>query len=130
MENADSTSGPLLDPEQIKMLLESGADESIELFREILGLFEEESNRKFEEMRAAVASGDFEAFGRSAHAMAGSSANIGGRAVWLKAKDMENLCKAGNGDEAFSMLQILDDLYRETIVQMHAYVDAIQPGGA
>jgi HPt (histidine-containing phosphotransfer) domain-containing protein len=125
MDNADSTSGPLLDPEQIKMLLESGADESVELFKEILGLFEEESEKKFDEMRLAASSGDFEAFGRSAHAMAGSSANIGGRAVWLKAKDMENLCKAGNGDEAFSMLQVLEDLYRETIVQMHAFVDAV-----
>jgi HPt (histidine-containing phosphotransfer) domain-containing protein len=130
MDNPDSTTGPLLDPEQIKMLLESGADESIELFNEILGLFEEESDTKLREMRTARETGDIDAFGRSAHALAGSSANIGGRAVWLKAKDMENLCKAGNGQQALSMVPDLEELYRETLVQMHLYVDRIQSGDA
>ena len=126
MDNAESTSGPLLDPEQIKMLLESGADESIELFTEILGLFEEESRAKFQEMREAKESGNYESFSRSVHALSGSSANIGGRAVWLKAKDMENMCKAGNGEQAVALLNDLEELYNETIIQMRFYVDQLK----
>ena len=130
MDNPESTSGPLLDPEQMKMLLESGADESIELFNEILALFEDESRAKFREMREATESGNYDAFSRSVHALAGSSANIGGRAVWLKAKDMENMCKAGNGEHAVALLNDLEELYTETIIQMRFYLDQLKSGGS
>jgi HPt (histidine-containing phosphotransfer) domain-containing protein len=123
MESADSSPYPLLDPEQIKMLLESGADESIELFVEILGMFEEESQAKFLEMQSAVDAGNHEALGRAVHALAGSSANIGGRVTWLKAREIENLCKAGEGTKAIALLGDLRETYDATVVQMKAYVE-------
>ena len=122
MDNPDNAPRSLLDPEQIKMLLESGADESIDLFNEILGLFEEESEHKFDEMRSASLTGDYEAFSRAAHALSGSSANIGGREVWLKAREMENLCKSGKGEQAVSLLADLEEMHRETLIQMRQFV--------
>lgn len=130
MDTSDQSSGALLDPEQIKMLLESGADDSTDLFSEILTLFEEESRSKLDEMKETRQSGDFEAFSRAAHALAGSSANIGGRAVWLMARDMENLCKGGEPQKATAMLPELEELHQETLVQMRHYVAQIRSGEA
>lgn len=130
MDTPDQSHGALLDPEQINMLLESGADDSLALFIEILGLFEQESQAKFDELRATRESGDHVAFSRAAHALAGSSANIGGRAVWLLARDMENLCKRGEPEKAVARLPELERLYQETLVQMKEYVRRIESGEA
>jgi HPt (histidine-containing phosphotransfer) domain-containing protein len=111
----------LLDQEQLQMLIEAGASESLELFREILDLFEEESIRKLEELAACEVSGDFEGMGRSAHALAGSSANIGGREVWQQAKAIEDLCKSGNGRDAVRLLPELTTTYHLTIEALRAY---------
>ena len=87
-EESRNPSNSLLDPEQIQMLVESGAQESIEMFLEILSLFEEESEQKFVDLKRARETSDYEAFGRAAHALAGSSANIGRRVVWLPPQEM------------------------------------------
>ena len=123
MDTPDKSPEALLDPEQIRMLLESGADDSLDLFNEILVLFEEESRSKLEEMKATRDAGDFEAFSRAAHALAGSSANIGGKVVWLMARDMENLCRGGQPEKAIAMLPELEELHKETLIQMRHFVD-------
>lgn len=129
-DNSENTPSPLLDFEQIDMLIEAGAEESVEMFLEILNLFEEESLQKLQDLKAAKASGDFEAFSRAVHALAGSSANIGGRQVWLNAKDMENLCKTGQGEQAVAALDQLEELYLETMVQLREFARRLQSGQA
>jgi HPt (histidine-containing phosphotransfer) domain-containing protein len=121
MENANQTY-PLLDLSQIDMLLESGAQESVDLFNEILSLFEEESKIKLDALRSAVVEANQEAFANAAHALAGSSANIGGRNVWLRAKDMENLCREGVPEKAYPMLADLEAEFAETLQQLRLYV--------
>ena len=107
------------------MLIEAGAGESIELFKEILGLFEEESKIKLAAIRETADSADFDALSRAAHALAGSSANIGGREVWLKAREIENLCKAGNGDQAVARVSDLEDTYQKTMIQLRHFVSQV-----
>ena len=126
MENPGNSSRSLLDPEQVKMLIEATTGDSPELFIEILELFESESAVKFKELHAARGAGDYEAFSRAVHAISGSSANIGGRTVWLKARDMENLCKSGHGAEAVRQLEELEALHKETLLQLRQFVN--QPG--
>ena len=121
MDNSDQ-SYTLLDLSQVNMLLESGGEESIELINEILVLFEEESRVKFSDLKTAKAKSDVEAFGFASHAVAGSSANIGGVVVWQKAKDMENNCKTGDPQVAFSMLDELEIDFDATLAQLKAYV--------
>jgi HPt (histidine-containing phosphotransfer) domain-containing protein len=118
-ENSNLSS--LLDKEQLQMLIESGSPESIELFREILGLFEEESLRKLDDLTASVNSGNFEDLSRSAHALAGSSANIGGREVWQQAKKIEDLCKSGDGQSACELVPELKATYQLTITALKDY---------
>ncbi|MEX0331635.1 MAG: Hpt domain-containing protein [Puniceicoccaceae bacterium] len=130
METPEQPPEDLLDPEQIQMLLETGADDSMDLFNEILALFEEESSAKFDEMKATREKGDYEGFSRAAHALAGSSANIGGRAVWLMARDMENLCKGGQPEKAIVMLPELERLYNRTLLEMKDFAKQAQSGEA
>ncbi|MEX0325223.1 MAG: Hpt domain-containing protein [Puniceicoccaceae bacterium] len=128
MDTPENSPGDLLDTEQMQMLLEAGGDDSLDLFNEILSLFEEESRAKFDELKAARESGDYEGFRRAAHALAGSSANIGGRTVWLMARDMENLCNAGEPEKAIVMLPELERLHNRTLVEMKAYAKRVQSG--
>ncbi len=120
MENPDS-SYSLLDPSQIDMLLDDGDDESVEMFIEILGLYEQECLKKFAELKAAKAAGDAEIFGNAAHTLAGSSANIGGAVVWKKAKAMENHCKSGDPGDAYAMLDEIEADFAQTLIQLKAY---------
>lgn len=126
MELPDSNAFPLIDPEQISMLVEAGAGESLDLFNEILGLFQEESLVKLQQIHASATAQDYENMGRAAHALAGSSANVGGREVWLRAKDIENLCKAGRGPEAAQLVPALAGLFDETIGQLRGFASLIQ----
>lgn len=129
-ENSKKIQSHLLDPVQIQMLLEAGADESLDLFTELIGMYEEESQEKLDEIKKSYREGSFDSLGRAAHALAGSSANIGGREVWLKAKEVENLCKAGNGDEAGLLVEQLQVTYDETIIQMHHFISQLEnPSG-
>lgn len=112
----------LLDLSQVNMLLDSGGEESIELINEILVLFEEESRAKFSDLKTAKEKADAEAFGYAAHAISGSSANIGGVVVWQKAKSMENDCKTGDPQVAFSMLDELEADFNRTLGELKAYV--------
>lgn len=128
MEMPETNAYPLIDPEQISMLVEAGADESFDLFNEILALFEEESYLKLAQLQQSVRDGNYDELGRAAHALAGSSANVGGREVWLRARDIENLCKAGRGDEAARHVPDLVSLFDETIGQLKGFASAIQNG--
>ncbi len=124
-ENSKNKQSHLLDPEQIQMLLEAGADDSLELFTELIGLFEQESQERLKEIQASHSGGDFESLGRAAHALAGSSANIGGREVWLKAKEVENLCKNGKGNETGFLVAELQSTYTETMIQLRYFINQL-----
>lgn len=121
MENSDHPY-TLLDLSQLNMLLESGGEESLELIIEILELFEDESRKKLVDLHSAKANADAEAFAYAAHALAGSSANIGGAVVWKKAKEMENNCKTGDPAVAYAMLDQLEQDFTGTLTQLKAYV--------
>jgi HPt (histidine-containing phosphotransfer) domain-containing protein len=125
MEEFNNKQNHLLDSEQIKMLLEAGADDSLDLFNELIGLYEEESQDKLEEIRRFNSAGEYDALGRAAHALAGSSANIGGREIWVKAKEVENLCKSGRGSETADLVMELESIYLETMSQLKQFVSRL-----
>ena len=105
------TDSTLLDTEQIQMLIEAGASESMELVNELLDLYEGESLEKVGELKSHAENGDYEALSRSAHALSGSSANVGGRLVWQLTKQMENLC--------------LVTVHQKTIAGLRGYVNGL-----
>jgi HPt (histidine-containing phosphotransfer) domain-containing protein len=122
----DSSLSPgILDPEQLQMLIEAGGDESSSLLNEIFGLFESESVEKLKELRGYKAAGDYELLGKAAHALSGSSANIGGRELAREAREIENLCKAGQGEEAAARVEKLESTYQETIRALNQFMQRI-----
>ena len=121
MENSES-SFSLLDPSQIDMLLEDGNQDSLDMFSEILELFEQECAVKFDELKRAKSEKDVSLFGNASHTLAGSSANIGGYVVWQKAKAMENNCKSGDPESAFAMLDEIETDFAQTMLQLKAYL--------
>ena len=122
MDLPDNQPGSLLDPEQITMLIEAGADNSLDLFNEILALFEEESRAKLAELKVCRDNGQYESLGRAAHALAGSSANIGARQLWQDAKVVENLCREGKGREAAEKIPLLKEVLDESLLQLRQFV--------
>jgi len=118
----------LLDLEQLHMLLEAGASDSFGLLREILDLYEEESRVKLGELQAGLDSGDHASMGRAAHALAGSSANIGGRAVWQQAKELEDSCKNGQGPDMPAKVQSLEEVYWRTLDELKAFLARAESG--
>lgn len=115
----------LLDSEQLQMLIEAGGDDSLSLLREIFILFESESVEKLKDLHSCRASGDYELLGKAAHALSGSSANIGGRKLAAQAREIENLCKERRGPEAAVKIEELESSYRETINALKAYVSGM-----
>ena len=124
MEHSESNPFPLIDPEQISMLMEAGGDESTDLFNEILVLFEEESRNKLGQIQTAAQTRDYHTLGRAVHALAGSSANIGGREVWLFSREIENLCKDDRGEEALGRIPALLSLFEQTLDQLRTFAIA------
>lgn len=107
-------SSPLLDSDQVQMLISSGGDDAADLIEEILELFKEESTENLASMEASRKAGDSAQLGKSAHALAGSSANIGATQLWQSAKNLENSTKEGCCPPA-EVLDELRSLYEETI---------------
>lgn len=124
IEDSGCASG-LLDPEQLQMLIEAGGDDSLSLLCEIFSLFESESTEKLKDLKTYRASGDFELLGKAAHALSGSSANIGGRQLAAQARAIENLCKEGRGPEAAAKVEELASTYHETILALNTFVSGI-----
>lgn len=90
----------LLDLEQIEMLLETGGEEAVELMDELIELYISECLVKFKEIENALlpsSAVDCKAIARHAHAVAGSSANIGAKRMWHIAKSIE--LSLDNGEE-------------------------------
>lgn len=113
-------SARLLDREQLDMLVEAGGDDS-SLVREILSLFESESADKLKELRECEAQADYERLSKAAHALAGSSANIGGRELARQAREIENLCKNQRGEEAVGLVGPLAATYQDTILALRQF---------
>lgn len=82
-------------------------DGDMELFREVVPIFAEESTRLLEELREAVAVGDADAMARSAHRLKGSVGNFGAAGVVELAGDLESMGKNRNLADADSTVRIL-----------------------
>ena len=87
---------PLIDAEQLEMLVEAGEDGATELLEELLGLFELEARPQLESLKGSLAVGDHAAMVRPAHALAGSSANLGGHRLARLAKTLEAVVEPGH----------------------------------
>jgi two-component system sensor histidine kinase/response regulator len=80
----------------------------VELLKEIALLFLEEYPRVLSDLHKALDAGDSKAVERYAHALRGSAANFGARAVLRAALELEQLGRAGKMSEVLPVLSSLE----------------------
>ncbi len=106
---------PLTDEEQLSMLIEAGEDGAADLIEELLGLFQSEAAPQLATVKAAIGSRTAKDASRPAHALAGSSANIGGLRLAKLSKAMELAANRDDLAALDALLPHLDDTYASTV---------------
>jgi two-component system sensor histidine kinase/response regulator len=108
------TDAPAFDP----LAALERTDGSVELLREVAGLFQEECPRLLGEMRRALEARDPIALQRSAHALKGSVSNFGAPRAATAAARLEDTARSAPLDE-------LRDLSRVLETEVHRLQDAL-----
>lgn len=119
---------PLLDEEQIEMLIETGEDSAADLIDELLNLFIEESEPKLANLQAALQAGDRVQAARDAHAIAGSSANLGALRLSKSARALELSLDTANSGELLELLAYLRGCYKDSLQVFRGQVDRLRAG--
>jgi two-component system sensor histidine kinase/response regulator len=79
------------------------------LFRELVGMFEEDCPRLLEQLRQAIAAGDADTVQRTAHQLKGSAGNFAALNVVQAAQRLEDLGRIGDLSEAADAFHDLED---------------------
>lgn len=116
----------LIDDDQIQMLVEAGEEAAAELIQELLDLFKAESEPHLTTLKSAFAESNFPAVSRVAHALAGSSANLGGLRLAKLAKAIEHAADSQNGDLMKRLGVGIDALFVQTIEGFEKEISRIQ----
>ena len=117
---------PLTDEEQVTMLVEAGEDGAADLIEELLGLFETEAGPQLETLERVIKGGSYAEASRPAHAVAGSSANLGGLRLSKLAKAMEHAAMANQGDRLHELLPLLRGCYVETVASFRTEIERLR----
>ncbi len=99
----------------------TGGDE--EILRELVDIYLEDADLRLQELRAALTSADDDKFGKTAHKLKGSSANMGAMNVYDYAKELEHLGRDKRLDGAADILSTLEaemERVRQVLVGMVA----------
>lgn len=84
-----------LDPDAIDNIRSLGPDDGQGFLREIVAIFLTDTPTRMDDMQKALQAGDAAAYGRAAHSIKGSSANLGAVAMKRAAEGAEQLSKTG-----------------------------------
>lgn len=117
---------PLLDQEQISMLVETGEDEAADLIQELLDLFIEEGEPRLDHLSSMIRAKDAEQVARDAHALAGSSSNIGALRLSKVAKWIEGEAKEGSLGSLDEFYAYMRACYSETITLLRNEISRLR----
>lgn len=115
MDIAEINQLPLTDDDQIEMLVEAGEEGAADLIEELLDLFKSEASPQLEAIHAAIQNRSFGDIERPAHALAGSSANLGGLRLSKLAKAMEISARDGASEPLLTLAPQVNALYEDTV---------------
>ncbi len=110
---------PLIDDEQVKLLLSVADETGDELLRELLELFVDENGPRIGKIREALMARNRDEVLRGAHSVAGSSANLGGFRLAKNCSQLEGL--AANGEFGG-----MEALFNQIVIDFDATVDAFR----
>lgn len=84
---------PIIDPVAISNLRDLNPGDNGEFLREIVGIYLEDTPKRFDELKKSLAGGDAPTFARAAHTIKGSSSNVGAAALRAVAERLEHTAK-------------------------------------
>ena len=84
---------PSIDSEAIDNLRELNPEDGGEFLREIVSIYIEDTPKRIEEMKTALAKGDQASFARAAHTIKGSSANVGAKLLKAISERLEHIAR-------------------------------------
>lgn len=116
---------PLLDEAQISMLKETAPEDAAELFTELKDLFEEEGEPLLERLGRAIHQQDVTGIERSAHALAGSSSNIGYLKLSKLVRELEHSDLSRPVEVLQTELDELKRVYSESSQAMQVLIDSL-----
>ena len=73
-------------------------------------------------LRVAVESGDGEKIRMEAHTLKGVAANLGLKNLSARAANLDNAIREGHQDQAASLMQLIEESYVKTMLELEAYI--------
>lgn len=116
---------PVLDSGQLKMLLGVAGEDGSELLRDLLEAFVIENISNLEGLKQAVTSCDLNMVARRAHAIAGSSANLGGVRLSKISSNMENEAPEIDPLLLGHMVEQIEKTFQLTVQSIKAEIEKI-----
>lgn len=123
---ADIATLPKIDPEQFNMLVETGEDAAAELIIELVDLFQQEAGPRLDSLQASLEAQDAVAMARHAHALAGSSANLGAQRLWRVCKIMEESAPRPDWERLSACMGLVRHEYEETLGAFQIAIDGLR----
>ncbi|HEX9080824.1 MAG TPA: Hpt domain-containing protein [Holophagaceae bacterium] len=99
-------------------------DGSTGLVAEMTALFREDTPRRIQELRQALALADADGFSRAAHALKGGAGAIGARLLRSQAAELEALGRGGSTQVPAGALEQLETTFQESLDALEAYIQA------
>ena len=118
MTAGETVSEAVLEPEPIARLREMGRALGGDVPRRILELYLGDSPARMAGLRQALAAGDRKAMETAAHALKGSSANLGASALAEQCHQLERLCRDAIPADAGAKLDALEAEYARVELAM------------
>lgn len=117
MSTEELNETPIIDQEQLDMLIMAGEDAAAEMIQELLELFEEETGPKVNELLALADESEPERhrLARLSHSIAGSSANIGGLRLSKACRSLEQEIPSIDFSAASQRAQFIKETYTCTV---------------
>jgi len=115
------TPSDLLDLTTLQNLVELD-DGSHGLVQEMIGLFREDTQGRIEDILAAAAQGDAEAFSRASHALKGGAGALGATTLRALAAELEALGRGGSVEAGPDLRARLEALFRDSLTALETYV--------
>ncbi len=106
MALSDIHNEPVLETEQLESLLMAAGAEGL---NEIMDAYWRSTQGLIDSLKTQAAEGDLEEAARTAHAIKGSSSNIGAQLMANLAKVFENACRDGDGEALRVAVDAADD---------------------
>ena len=103
----------IIDPDAIKNLRELGSGDDAFLL-EIIGIFLEDTPQRISELDTFLAKQDIEGFGRAAHSIKGSSANLGALALRAAAEKLERHARSTGLSDVTEMITDIQVAFAQT----------------